>query len=126
LRSLLLTWDNALHGEDDEDAVEVSLDQARDALRNGRLLPWFQPQVEFVNGKAVAVEALARLRLPDGRTVRAGHFVPLLEREGYSQHLTDAMLEQAVRWKRRWDEAGLRLHVSVNVSPSTLAEHGAA
>jgi EAL domain-containing protein (putative c-di-GMP-specific phosphodiesterase class I) len=83
--------------------------------------------VEFLNGKVIAVEALARLRRADGRAVRAGHFVPLLEREGYAQQLTDSMLEQAVRWKKRWEEdQGLRLHVSVNVSPSTLADPGAA
>ena len=126
LRALLAAYDASLHGDDDDEAVDVPLDEARLALREGALVPWFQPQVEFVNGKVVAVEALARLRRADGRAVRAGHFVPLLEREGHSQQLTDTMLEQAVRWKRRWDEQGLRVHVSVNVSASTLAEPGAA
>jgi EAL domain-containing protein (putative c-di-GMP-specific phosphodiesterase class I) len=126
VRSLLLAYDAALHGDDDDEPVDVSLDEVRRAMRSGDLLPWFQPQAEFINGKVVAVEALARLRRPDGRAVRAGHFVPLLEREGHAQQLTDMMLEQACRWKRVWDEQGLRLHVSVNVSPSTLAEAGAA
>src|SRR5690606_17199267 len=87
---------------------------------------WFQPQVEFGNGRVVAVEALARLRRSDGQVVRASHFVPLLEREGYAQHLTDSMLEQACRWKRRWDGDGLRLNVSVNVSASSLGDAAAA
>jgi EAL domain-containing protein (putative c-di-GMP-specific phosphodiesterase class I)/DNA-binding NarL/FixJ family response regulator len=126
VRGLLLAYDAALHGDDDDEPVDVSLDEVRRAMRSGDLLPWFQPQAEFINGKVVAVEALARLRRPDGRAVRAGHFVPLLEREGHAQQLTDMMLEQACRWKRVWDEQGLRLHVSVNVSPSTLAEAGAA
>ncbi len=126
LRTLLAAYDASLHGEDADEPVDVTLDEARRALREGALLPWFQPQVEFGNGKVVAVEALARLRRADGRAVRAGHFVPLLEREGYAQQLTDAMLEQAVRWKRRWDDDGLRLHVSVNVSAATLADPGAA
>jgi EAL domain-containing protein (putative c-di-GMP-specific phosphodiesterase class I)/FixJ family two-component response regulator len=127
LRGLLAAYDASLHREDEDEAVEVTLDEARDALRRGDLLPWFQPQVEFINGRVIAVEALARLRRADGRAVRAGHFVPLLEREGYAQQLTDSMLEQAVRWKKRWeDDEGLRLHVSVNVSPSTLADPGAA
>ncbi|MGN6111554.1 MAG: EAL domain-containing response regulator [Luteimonas sp.] len=127
LRSLLAAYDASLHGEDEDEGEEVTLEEAREALRHGGLLPWFQPQVEFLNGKVIAVEALARLRRGDGRAVRAGHFVPLLEREGYAQQLTDSMLEQAVRWKKRWEEdEGLRLHVSVNVSPSTLADPGAA
>jgi EAL domain-containing protein (putative c-di-GMP-specific phosphodiesterase class I) len=127
LRGLLAAYDASLHGEDEDEGEEVALEEAREALRHGGLLPWFQPQVEFLNGKVIAVEALARLRRADGRAVRAGHFVPLLEREGYAQQLTDSMLEQAVRWKKRWEEdQGLRLHVSVNVSPSTLADPGAA
>jgi EAL domain-containing protein (putative c-di-GMP-specific phosphodiesterase class I)/AmiR/NasT family two-component response regulator len=126
LRGLLAAYDASLHGEAADEAEDVTLDEARDALRRGLLLPWFQPQVEFLNGKVIAVEALARLRRADGRVVRAGHFVPLLEQEGYAQQLTDLMLEQAVRWKKRWEDDGLRLHVSVNVSPSTLADPGAA
>jgi EAL domain-containing protein (putative c-di-GMP-specific phosphodiesterase class I)/DNA-binding NarL/FixJ family response regulator len=127
LRGLLAAYDASLHGEDEDEGEEVALEEAREALRHGGLLPWFQPQVEFLNGKVIAVEALARLRRADGRVVRAGHFVPLLEQEGCAQQLTDLMLEQAVRWKKRWEEdQGLRLHVSVNVSPSTLADPGAA
>src|SRR5690348_6596033 len=59
LRTLLAAYDASLHGEDADEPVDVTLDEARKALREGALLPWFQPQVEFGNGKVVAVEALA-------------------------------------------------------------------
>ena len=122
LRALLTSWDERLHGDDEDDLVEVSLEDVRTALLHDELVAWFQPQVEFLNGKVIAVEALARWRRPDGHLVRAGHFVPLLEREGHSHKLTDAMLEQACRWKRKWDQDGMRLHLSVNVSPSVLGD----
>jgi EAL domain-containing protein (putative c-di-GMP-specific phosphodiesterase class I)/FixJ family two-component response regulator len=126
LRAMLDSWDARLHSEDDDDLVEVSLEDVRTALLNDELVAWFQPQVEFLNGKVIAVEALARWRRPDGHLVRAGHFVPFLEREGHAQRLTDTMLEQACRWKRQWGEAGMDLHLSVNVSPSTLADSASA
>src|SRR5690606_18071516 len=110
LRALLASCDAIAHLYDDEDAEDVTLDEARAALLRGDLRAWFQRQVEFANGKVVAVEALARLRRGDGTVVRASHFVPMLEREGYAQHLTDSMLEQSCRWKRRWDGEGLDLH----------------
>jgi len=122
LRTLLTSWDERLHSADEDDLVEVSLEDVRTALLHDELVAWFQPQVEFLNGKVIAVEALARWRRPDGHFVRAGHFVPLLEREGHSHKLTDTMLQQACRWKREWDEQGLPLHLSVNVSPSVLAD----
>ena len=120
LRMLLTSWDERLHSDDEDERVEVSLEEVRTALLHDELMAWFQPQVEFLNGKVVAVEALARWRRPDGRVVRAGHFVPLLEREGHSQRLTDAMLEQACQWQRKWSEDGMSLHLSVNVSPSDV------
>ena len=126
LQSLLESYDASLQFHDDDEPVDITLDEVRAAMLRGELISWFQPQVEFGNGRVVAVEALARLRRSDGQVVRASHFVPLLEREGYAQHLTDSMLEQACRWKRRWDGDGLRLNVSVNVSASTLDDPAAA
>ena len=81
LRTLLTSWDERLHSDDEDDLVEVSLEEVRTALLHDELVAWFQPQVEFLNGKVIAVEALARWRRPDGHFVRAGHFVPLLERD---------------------------------------------
>jgi CheY-like chemotaxis protein len=126
LQSLLESYDASLQFHDDDEPVDITLDEVRAAMLRGELISWFQPQVEFGNGRVVAVEALARLRRSDGQVVRASHFVPLLEREGYAQHLTDSMLEQACRWKRRWDGDGLHLNVSVNVSASTLDDPAAA
>ncbi|MCJ0826237.1 EAL domain-containing response regulator [Luteimonas sp. 50] len=126
LQGVLASYKVRLQDEDDDEPAEASLEDMRAALLNGQLLPWFQPQVEFGNGKVVSVEALARWRRSDGHIVRPLQFVPLLEREGLAPRLTDLMLEQACQWKRRWDDQGLRLHVSVNVSASTLADPAAA
>jgi EAL domain-containing protein (putative c-di-GMP-specific phosphodiesterase class I)/CheY-like chemotaxis protein len=114
----------AVAGEDE--AVEVSGEDMRAALAAGELVPWFQPQIEFGNGKAIGVEALARWCRADGRVVLPRHFVPVIERNGLAEALTEAMLVQSCRWKRKWDEAGLRLRLSVNVSPATLHDPAAA
>jgi EAL domain-containing protein (putative c-di-GMP-specific phosphodiesterase class I) len=54
------------------------------------------------------------------------HFIPVIEREGLADALTETMLVQSCRWKRRWDEAGMRLRLSVNVSAATLHDPAAA
>ena len=126
LRDVLTAYEERLQAVDDDRPVEVDIDELRAALANDELLAWFQPQVEFANGRAVAVEALARWQRGNGEIVRPIHFVPLLEREGLSQRLTDQMLIQACRWKRHWEDDGLRLNLSVNVSPSTLQDPAAA
>jgi len=100
--------------------VEVSLDQAREALARGEVVAHFQPQAEFGNGKVVGVEALARWRLSDGRMVPPAVFVPLMEAGGLVDELTSLMLVQACAWSKRWQARGLDLKVSVNVSAQNL------
>ena len=100
--------------------VEVSLDEARTALARGEILPWFQPQAEFGNGKIVGVEALARWRLADGRMVPPAVFVPVMEAGGLVNELTSLMLVQSCAWWKRWQARGLDLKISVNVSAHNL------
>jgi EAL domain-containing protein (putative c-di-GMP-specific phosphodiesterase class I)/AmiR/NasT family two-component response regulator len=127
LRAVLLTYEDLLQDDDLDEHVDVDLEELRLALSRGEVAAWFQPQVEFGNGRAVAVEALARWRRTDGKLVRPMNFVPLLEREGLAQALTDLMLEQACQWRRRWlDHDGLHLRVCVNISPVTLSDSSAA
>jgi EAL domain-containing protein (putative c-di-GMP-specific phosphodiesterase class I)/FixJ family two-component response regulator len=126
LANVLGGYDDQLHAYDDVEIVEVSADAIREALANNEIEPWFQPQVELGNGRAVAVEALARWRRRDGRVVRPIHFVPLIEREGLVGELTDHMLAQSCRWKRHWDQQGVRLNLAINISPHSLADETSA
>jgi len=125
LRDVLLSYEERLQDVDVDEDVTVGIDELRTALADHQIEPWFQPQVEFANGKVVAVEALARWRRA-GQVLRPAQFLALLEREGLAQALTDTMLEQACRWKRYWDDRGLRLNISVNVSTMTLADPAVA
>lgn len=126
LAAVLGSFDEQLHAYDDDEIVEVTVANLRDALANNEIEPWFQPQVELGNGKPVAVEALARWRRSDGHVVRPAHFIPLIEREGMMSQLTNYMLEQSCRWKHHWDQRGLRLKLAINVSPQLLADESAA
>lgn len=105
--------------EPDED-IPISLDQAAEALARGEIHAYFQPQVEFSNGHVTSVEALARWRLPDGRFVPPARFVPIMEKGGLIESLTQTMLVQACAAWTRWRDAGLDLRISVNVSAHNL------
>jgi len=127
LQAVLTRYEERLHDVADDEEVEVDIDELRAALDNGEIVPWFQPQVEFGNGKVVAVEALARWQRGDGQIVRPHHFVPLLEREGLAGALTASILDQACAWKRRWDgENNTGCNLAVNVSPAVLHDPAAA
>ena len=126
LSAALEGFSHGLLDDADDEPIEITASSLREALSAGRIGPWYQPQVEFANGHVVGVEALARWVEADGRVIAPSHFVPLLEREGLLEALTDHMLTQACRDKRRWDEQGLDLTLSVNVSPTSLTLNSAA
>jgi EAL domain-containing protein (putative c-di-GMP-specific phosphodiesterase class I) len=120
LTHLLSLYEDAPDATGNADHVPVSLEQVRAALANGDIVPHFQPQAEFLNGKIVGVEALARWRLPDGRAVPPVSFVPLIESAGLIESLTRHMLVESCRWHGRWKREGFDLRLSVNVSASNL------
>jgi EAL domain-containing protein (putative c-di-GMP-specific phosphodiesterase class I)/AmiR/NasT family two-component response regulator len=126
LLAVLERYEEQAQVEPDDEAVEVDAAQLRAALGDGQVRPWFQPQVEFGNGKVVGVEALARWVRPDGQVVRPVHFIPLVESEDLAEPLTLLMLDEGCRWIRAWSEGGLRLKLSVNVSPMTLHDPAVA
>jgi len=109
---------------DDEVGVEISRESIEDALAAGEFISYFQPQVTLSNGHVVAVEALARWRHADGQLVRPAHFIPVVEREGLIDQLTDQILEAACAWKSRWANSGLHVRVAVNVSMLNLSNVG--
>ena len=125
LEELLTRYEEHLHDVQLDEHVHIEIADLRRALREGEIVPWFQPQAEFVNGKVVGVEALARWE-HDGQVIRPQHFVHMIEADGLAGDLTDVILEGALRWKRRWQDDGLRLNLSVNVSPATLHDPAAA
>ncbi|HET8818864.1 MAG TPA: EAL domain-containing response regulator [Xanthomonadaceae bacterium] len=126
LQDVLSRSDDVLHPLVEAAVPDVPVAALRQALAEGRVLPWFQLQVEIANGKPVGVEALARWERQDGGVILPRHFVPVLEREGLAGSLTESMLDQGCQWIRRWEAQGLCLQLSVNVSPATLADPDSA
>ena len=125
LEGLLMRFEERMLEAKQDEHIEIGLAEVREALMSGQIVPWFQPQAEFANGKVVGVEALARW-VRDGQVVKPQYFIGLLEADGLAADLTDTILDQACRWKRRWQDDGLRLNLSVNVSPATLHDPSAA
>jgi len=98
--------------------------ELRQALENGEIITWFQPQLSLHSGKVAGVEALARWQRPDGSILQPADFVPLTEEMGISDMLFEAVLQYVCStvagWKKdsRWD-----IPVSVNLSAHQFRNH---
>lgn len=91
-----------------------SVDQA---LSHNNILPHYQPIVRLDTGEIIGLEALARMRMPDGRIAAAGEFHAALADPRIAWQLTGQMLEQVASDIRRWLDLGIPFqHVGINVT----------
>jgi len=92
----------------------------RQAMERGELVVHYQPRVDAVTQRLVAVEALVRWNHPQLGLIGPAAFVPLAERTGLIAELGARVLDRACADAARWHRAGVPISVSVNVSPRQL------
>ncbi len=93
--------------------------QIRSLLYGGGVEMFVQPVVNLADGALVKVEALARLRTPDGTILSPGRFLPALG-ETDLDSLFRQGLAQALGHLRRWHDENLDIGLAINLAPSTL------
>jgi diguanylate cyclase (GGDEF)-like protein len=95
--------------------------EVEDALSDGQIVAWFQPQVRTETGVISGFEALARWHHPDRGVLSPAEFLPAVDDAGKMDALGRHMLFHALSALKSWDAAGLRVPtVSVNFSAVEL------
>jgi EAL domain-containing protein (putative c-di-GMP-specific phosphodiesterase class I) len=92
------------------------------ALAARRLVLHYQPKVELVSGRVIAVEALVRWDDPSRGLVLPDGFVPTLESSRLVGAFNRYVLDAAVRQARSWQLRGTPVPVAVNLTASCLAD----
>ena len=96
------------------------LDGFERALINHRLRMVYQPKVSLSDGSLKRVEALVRWRDPDLGDVAPSRFVPLAERHGLIDELTQWGLRTTLRQWLDWRAAGTDTCIAFNISALSL------
>lgn len=86
---------------------------------------WYQPIKCMSTGKFCSMEALIRLREPDGALISPAEFIPLAEETGQINALTWFVLDDACKTLRRYSELD-GISVSINIPMSQLMENNFA
>ncbi len=113
-----LLFESAMHTAS-RDRIHLEMDLA-EALRADQLFMVYQPIVELENERVVGVEALIRWRHPTRGVISPEVFVPIAEETGEILAIGGWALEQACSQAVAWQEKGLHLNLSVNVSARQL------
>jgi diguanylate cyclase (GGDEF)-like protein len=89
----------------------------RKAVEAQRWTLHYQPVIELDHGRMVGVEALIRWVESDGTLVPPSEFIPLAEELGLIEDIGDWVVRELVYQVTAWQELGIDLEVSFNVSP---------
>ncbi|WP_322891075.1 MULTISPECIES: putative bifunctional diguanylate cyclase/phosphodiesterase [unclassified Yoonia] len=94
-----------------------------DAIRNGELEPWFQPQIRLIDGALHGVEVLARWRHPTRGLLTPDRFLSAVERAGMTIEMDHAIWQAAMAQAMKWQTEGIWHPVlSLNAAPETIAD----
>jgi EAL domain-containing protein (putative c-di-GMP-specific phosphodiesterase class I) len=97
-----------------------------DALLGGQLDLIYQPILDLVADRPLAVEALLRWRHPRLHTLLPVDIIPVAETLGLIDEIGSWVLRQACRQLAEWRVDGRDLSMAVNVSPRQLDGPGLA
>jgi diguanylate cyclase (GGDEF)-like protein len=96
--------------------------QVRPALETGEFVMYYQPKVRLLDGRVAGAEALIRWEHPSLGLVPPDEFIPLVEKTVLLRPLTYYVAESVLKQWREWADLGIRLPISINVSPRSLLD----
>ncbi len=95
--------------------------EAAAALKDGEIVPWFQPQVSTDTGEISGFEALARWIHPNRGVIEPVDFLQYLEDGHQMELLSETIMINSLKALKSWDDAGLRVpSISVNFATQEL------
>ncbi|MWP00188.1 biofilm formation regulator HmsP [Escherichia coli] len=90
------------------------------ALDNRQFAIWLQPQVNLLTGEVSSAEALLRMQQPDGSWELPEGLIDRIESCGLMVSVGYWVLEESCRQLAAWQERGITLPLSVNLSALQL------
>ncbi len=100
-------------------------EKLREALQQGRIVPYFQPIIDCRSGKVFAYETLARMKELNGETVSAGLFVETIEKYGLGRDLDKAIISKSLQAKsERMQDDRATTKIFINLSAQEIQGRG--
>ncbi len=99
---------------------QVTEQELKHAIERDEFVVYFQPKVNPCCKDEVGAEALVRWQHPQKGIVLPDEFIPLAEKTGLVDDLTDLVLDKSFAQQSVWQQRGLELKISVNIAVGTI------
>jgi diguanylate cyclase (GGDEF)-like protein/PAS domain S-box-containing protein len=107
----------APHMRDNVRRRSAMVQLARNAFRDDRMVPFYQPKLDLGEQKLVGFEALLRWRMPNGRIGSPAAIEAAFEDLEVAAQISDRMIERVIADMRGWLDRGVDFqNVAVNAS----------
>jgi len=100
----------------------ANIEHIRRALTAHEFVLYYQPKVNMRTGKVIGAEALIRWQHPERGLLPPGLFLPVIENHKLIAEVGEWVVESALAQIEAWQESGLEIPVSVNVSAFELQQ----
>ena len=100
------------------------LNGLKDALTEGFLDVYYQPQIDLVNNKVISAEALLRWNRGNPNNYTPGDFIPVLESTELIHEIGAWVLKEACLACKKWHDQGYPISIAVNVSVLQITRLG--
>ncbi|RVU86609.1 EAL domain-containing protein [Leucothrix sargassi] len=110
---------------DQEMALKVqheTIDDIQEALINEELVLYYQPKVNIQTGEVIGAEALIRWDHPTRGLIFPLDFLPAIEGLDVSVALGEWVINTALTQMKSWQQQGINLSISVNISAYQLLQ----
>lgn len=100
------------------------LERIREGLAKNEMLLYYQPKVNLLSGQVVGAEALLRWHHPEQGLLPPAYFLEPFADHEVILEIGDWVIDEALRQMSAWQQAGLVLPVSINLSARHLVRPG--
>jgi diguanylate cyclase (GGDEF)-like protein len=100
--------------------------ELRRGLDRGELELYYQPKVYLGDQRAAGVEALVRWLHPARGMLMPDDFIPIVQQSYLMREVTAFVIETALAQASAWQQSGLDVQMSINVSGRDLLDSGLA
>jgi len=104
--------------EKDQQAIQkhIRLEELKQALANNEFCLYYQPKTIMTTGEVYGVEALIRWNHPENGMIPPLSFLPIIEETELEINIGNWVVNEAVKQLALWNQQGIQLEMSVNIS----------